>query len=113
MACSLRRVAGDKSKAEPVRTVRRPGFAHFHQSRKRGSAVKRKLASVLVALAFGWLSTAAFAEEESTATSADSSTATSEPAAATEESTDTATVDTSTSDGTIAATPAETGTDTK
>jgi hypothetical protein len=74
--------------------------------------MKRKLASVLVALAFGWLSTAAFAEEE-TATSADPSAAASEPAAATQESTDTATVDTSTSDGTIAATPAETGTDSK
>jgi hypothetical protein len=71
--------------------------------------VKRKLASVLVALVFGWLTTVAIAEDDTSATSADSSATTSEPATATtDQSTDTATVGTSTSDGTIAASPTET-----
>ena len=74
----------------------------------KGSAVKRKLISVLVSLAFGWLTTAAMAEEDTTAASADSSADTSEPAAPADQSTDAASVDTSTSDGTIAASPAET-----
>lgn len=77
--------------------------------------MKRKLASVLVSLIFGWLATAAFAEDDTTATTtADLSSSTSEPAtAATDQSTDTATVDTSTSDGTIAASPTDAATDTK
>jgi hypothetical protein len=75
---------------------------------KRGSAVKRKLASVLVSLVFGWLTTAAIAEDDTTAASADSSASTNEPAAVTDQSTDTATIDTSSSDGTIAASPTET-----
>jgi hypothetical protein len=71
--------------------------------------VKRKLASVLLCLLFGLVTTAAIAaEDDATATTADSTAATSEPAAATEEATDTAAVAGSTSDGTIAATPAET-----
>jgi hypothetical protein len=73
--------------------------------------VKRKLASVLLCLLFGLTATAAIAaEDDATATTADSSAATGEPAAVTEESTDTAGVEPSTSDGTIAATPAETDT---
>jgi hypothetical protein len=95
--------------------IRRPRLEHFHQSRKRGSAVKRKLASVLVSLVFGWLATAAMAEDDATATTADSSSSTSEPATATtdQSSNDTASVDTSTSDGTIAASPTDTATDSK
>ena len=73
--------------------------------------MKRKLASVLIAVAFGWFGTAAFAEDEA-ATSTDPA-ASSEPATASEESTDTATIDTSTSDGTISATPAKTETESK
>jgi hypothetical protein len=80
---------------------------------KGGSAVKRKLASVLVSLVFGWLTTAAIAQDDTTAATDDSSASTSEPAAEAEQSTDTATVDTSTSDGTITASPTETETDAK
>ena len=69
--------------------------------------MKRKLASVLVSLVFGWLTTAAIAEDDTTAASADSSTAMSEPTA-TDQSTEPAAVDTPTSDGTVAAAPAET-----
>jgi hypothetical protein len=75
--------------------------------KQRGSAVKRKLASVLVSLVFGWLTTAAIAEDDATATSADSSTV-NEPAAVTDQATDTAAMGTSTGDETIAASPAET-----
>ena len=73
--------------------------------------MKRKLASVLVSLVFGWVTTTALAEDDKSAASADSSA--SEPADVTEQSTDTATMDTSTSDGTIAASPTETETDNK
>ena len=110
MACSLQCVAGDKLRAGPVQAVavRGSGASIDTQSSRRGSAVKRKLASVLVSLVFGWLTTAAIAEDDTT-TTADSSTATSEPAAVTEEATtDTVATETSTSDGTIAATPTET-----
>ena len=65
--------------------------------------MKRKLASVLVSLVFGWLTTAAIAEEDTTATS---SAGAAEPAV-TEQVTETATMDTSASDDTIAASPAE------
>jgi hypothetical protein len=97
----------DKSKAEAARAVLRPRLEHFHQSRKRGFAVKQKLASVLLSLVVGCLTTAAIAEDDTTAASADSSASTSEPAPVTDPSTDTATIDTSTNDGTIAASPAE------
>ncbi len=75
--------------------------------------MKRKLASVLVSLTFGWLATTAIADDEKAEASADSSTSMSEPAAVTEESTDSAAIDSSTNDGTIAATPAETEADKK
>jgi hypothetical protein len=75
---------------------------------QRGSAVNRKLASVLVSLVFGWLTTAAIAADDTTAPTADTPATTTEPAAATEATTETATTDTSTSDGTIAVAPAET-----
>ena len=75
--------------------------------------MKRKLASVLVSLAFGWLATAAIADDEKAEASADSPAGMSEPAAATEESTDSATIDSSSNDGSIAATPAETEADKK
>lgn len=68
--------------------------------------MKKKLASVLVSLALGWLTTAAIAEEE-VAVSADTSATTSEPAAVTDEATEPAAMDTSTTDGTISASPTE------
>ena len=75
--------------------------------------MKRKLASVLVSLVFGWVTTTALAEDDTSAASADSSASASDPADVTEQSTDTATMDTSTSDGTIAASPTETEADKK
>jgi hypothetical protein len=87
--------------------LRDSGASINHAHNTRGSAVNRKLASVLVSLLFGWLATVAIAEDDTTAPATDSSAAMSEPAAATEESTDAATADMSTSDGTISATPAE------
>jgi hypothetical protein len=62
--------------------------------------MKRKLASILMSLLLGWLSTAA---------PADSSADTTEPAATTDSSMDTAT-DSSASDGTTAVSPGETET---
>ena len=70
--------------------------------------MKRKLASVLVSLVFGWLATAALAGDETTSGSADTSTAASEPATPTDPSADTAGTDSSTADGTIGASPTET-----
>jgi hypothetical protein len=100
-------IAGDKSKTDSARAVRGPGLEHFHQSRKKGFAVKRKLASVLLSLVVGCLTTSAIAEDDTTAASAGSSASTSESAPTTDPSTDTATIDSSTSDGTMAASPAE------
>jgi len=68
--------------------------------------VKRKIASILISLVFGWLTTTAMAEEENT-TPSDSTAATSEPATPAESTTETASSDAPASDGTIAATPAE------
>jgi hypothetical protein len=76
---------------------------------KRRSAMKRKLASILMSLLLGWLSTAAIAEEETPVVPADSSADTTEPAATTDSSMDTAT-DSSASDGTTAVSPGETET---
>ncbi len=75
--------------------------------------MNRKLALVLVSLVFGCLTTAAIAEDDTTAASADSSASTSEPAAVTDQSAEPALMDTSTNDGTIAASPAETESDAK
>lgn len=72
---------------------------------QRGPRVKRKIASILLSLVFGWLTTAALAEEEST-TAADTTATASDTASPAEATTDTA-MDTSTSDGTVAAAPAE------
>jgi hypothetical protein len=95
----------------PVQRNLSPDWSIVHQPRTRRSAVKRKLASVLVSLLFGWLTTAAIADDDTKSASSDSSQATSEPAAP-EQSTDTTTaadtVTDSTSDGTVAASPAET-----
>ncbi|HKB82036.1 MAG TPA: hypothetical protein VKD04_02395 [Burkholderiales bacterium] len=70
--------------------------------------MKLKLASVLVCLIFGSLTTAAIAEDDTRTTATDSSATASEPATATEQSGDTATIGTSTSDGTLSASPTET-----
>lgn len=70
--------------------------------------MKRKLASVLVSLVFGWLTTAAMAEDDTTTTAADSSAITSEPATAMDQATDAVPAADSASDGTVAAAPAET-----
>ncbi len=64
--------------------------------------MKRIIASILLSLAFGWLATAAIAEDEATTeTTAAADTTTAEPA------TDTASTDTPTTDDTTAAAPAE------
>ena len=68
--------------------------------------MKRKLAALLVSALLGWLCTVAIADDETPAVPADSSADTTEPAAATDTSAD-ANTD-SVSDGTTAATPAET-----
>jgi hypothetical protein len=83
-----------------------------HQPRKKGgAAVKRKLASVLVSLLFEWLTTTAIADEDTKSASPDSSAAMSETAAPEQPTDTTSTADPvtdSTSDGSVAASPAET-----
>jgi len=77
---------------------------------KGGFAMKRRLATALVFLVFGWLTTAAMAADDTAAGSADSATAAGEPTAP-DQATDTATAEPATdssSDGTISTMPAET-----
>lgn len=67
--------------------------------------MKRRIASILVSLVLGWLTTAALAEEE-TATPGDSTAAVAEATPA-DPATDTASTDAPTTDDTTAAAPAE------
>jgi hypothetical protein len=72
--------------------------------------MKRKIATVLVSLTFGWLTTATMAADDTSAGSADSAAAASEPTVP-DQATDTATAEPATdsaSDGTISTMPAET-----
>lgn len=67
--------------------------------------MKRRIASILVSLAFGWVTTAAIAEDEAT-TTADSTAAVAETTPA-DPATDSAATDAPTTDDTTSAAPAE------
>jgi hypothetical protein len=67
--------------------------------------MKRRIASILVSLVFGWLTTAAIAEDETTST-ADSTAAVAETTPA-DPATETASSDAPKTDDTTAAAPAE------
>jgi hypothetical protein len=86
----------------PAQLTSAASSASFNHAQKRGLTMKRIIASILLSLAFGWLATAAIAEDEAkTETTAAADTTTAEPA------TDAASTDTPTTDDTTAAAPAE------